>query len=106
MFYLPFKRVKKWAWESYWLVYAVVACWSCPGPWPWEPRPTRLWCSATLLAKLLGYCFLCGAMWGVGGLTWGLMIRYLGVGLGLAIGCGLCSAAGTRHPADHCRRGL
>ena len=37
-------------------------------------------------------------MWGVGGLTWGLMIRYLGVGLGLAIGCGLCSAAGTLVP--------
>jgi L-rhamnose-H+ transport protein len=38
-------------------------------------------------------------MWGVGGLTWGLMIRYLGVGLGLAIGCGLCSATGTLIPA-------
>jgi L-rhamnose-H+ transport protein len=49
-------------------------------------------------AKTLGYCFLCGAMWGVGGLTWGLMIRYLGVGLGLAIGCGLASAAGTLVP--------
>ncbi len=46
----------------------------------------------------LGYCFLCGMMWGVGGLTWGLMIRYLGVGLGLALGCGLCSAAGTIVP--------
>jgi L-rhamnose-H+ transport protein len=44
------------------------------------------------------YCFLCGAMWGLGGLTWGLMIRYLGVGLGLAIGCGLASAAGTLVP--------
>jgi L-rhamnose-H+ transport protein len=48
--------------------------------------------------ELLGYSFLCGAMWGVGGLTWGLMIRYLGVGLGLAIGCGLCSAVGTLMP--------
>ena len=37
-------------------------------------------------------------MWGVGGLTWGLMIRYLGVGLGLAIGCGLCASAGTLIP--------
>ena len=24
VFYLPFKKVKNWAWESYWLVYAVV----------------------------------------------------------------------------------
>ena len=37
-------------------------------------------------------------MWGVGGLTWGLMIRYLGVGLGLAVGCGLCASAGTLIP--------
>ena len=44
------------------------------------------------------YCYLCGAMWGVGGLTWGLMIRYLGVGLGLALGCGITSAAGTLVP--------
>jgi L-rhamnose-H+ transport protein len=41
---------------------------------------------------------LFGALWGFGGLTWGLMIRYLGIGLGLAIGCGLCSATGTLIP--------
>ena len=40
-------------------------------------------------------CLVCGAIWGLGGLTWGLMIRYLGVGLGLAMGAGLTSAAGT-----------
>jgi L-rhamnose-H+ transport protein len=49
-------------------------------------------------SKDLLNCYLCGAMWGVGGLTWGLMLRYLGVGLGLAIGCGLCSATGTLIP--------
>ena len=49
-------------------------------------------------SKELWYCYLCGAAWGFGGLTWGLMIRYLGVGLGLAMGCGLCSAAGTIVP--------
>jgi L-rhamnose-H+ transport protein len=43
-------------------------------------------------------CFGFGALWGLGGLTWGLMIRYLGIGLGLAIGCGLCSATGTLIP--------
>ena len=48
----------------------------------------------------LEYCFLCGAAWGVGGLTWGLMIRYLGVGLGLALGCGICSAAGHAGPQN------
>jgi L-rhamnose-H+ transport protein len=43
-------------------------------------------------------CYVFGAMWGFGGLTWGLMIRYLGVGLGLALGCGICSATGTLLP--------
>ena len=38
-------------------------------------------------------------MWGLGGLTWGLMIRYLGVGLGLAVGCGC-----ARRPARSSRR--
>ena len=46
----------------------------------------------------IAYCFVCGVLWGFGALTWGLMIRYLGVGLGLAIGCGLSSAAGTLVP--------
>jgi L-rhamnose-H+ transport protein len=46
----------------------------------------------------LWYCYLCGAAWGFGGLTWGLMIRYLGVGLGLAIGCGLVASVGTLVP--------
>jgi L-rhamnose-H+ transport protein len=39
-------------------------------------------------------CFGFGALWGLGGLRGALMIRYLGIGLGLAIGCGLCSASG------------
>ncbi len=47
-------------------------------------------------AGVIRRCFMYGAMWGVGGLTWGLMIRYLGIGP--AIGCGLCSAAGTLVP--------
>ena len=46
----------------------------------------------------LVYCSVCGVIWGFGGLTFGLMIRYLGVGLGLAIGLGLTSATGTLIP--------
>jgi L-rhamnose-H+ transport protein len=52
----------------------------------------------TAPAEEVIYCFLCGAAWGFGGLTWGLMIRYLGIGLGLAMGAGLTSAAGTLIP--------
>jgi L-rhamnose-H+ transport protein len=52
--------------------------------------------SAPLSLKLR--CAGFGMMWGVGALAWGLMVRYLGIGLGLAIGCGLAAAAGTLIP--------
>jgi L-rhamnose-H+ transport protein len=98
VFYLPFKKVKNWAWESYWLVYAVFGLILVPWVLALTTSPNVFAVLKQAPTKTLAYCCLCGAMWGVGGLTWGLMIRYLGVGLGLAIGCGLCSAAGTIIP--------
>jgi L-rhamnose-H+ transport protein len=98
VFYLPFKKVKNWAWESYWLVYALTGLVIVPWALAFFISPNVIAVLKAAPARELGYCFLCGALWGLGGLTWGLMIRYLGVGLGLAIGCGLCSAAGTLVP--------
>lgn len=98
LFYLPFKRVRTWAWESYWLVYAVFGLVIVPWTITLLTAPNVFKVLKAASASDLVYCYGCGALWGVGGLTWGLMIRYLGVGLGLAIGCGLCSAAGTLIP--------
>ncbi len=98
LFYLPFKKVKNWAWESYWLIFAVFALIVVPWVLAICFSPNVISVLKAAPHKELGYCFLCGAMWGVGGLTWGLMIRYLGVGLGLAFGCGICSSAGTLIP--------
>jgi L-rhamnose-H+ transport protein len=98
VFYLPFKKVKNWAWESYWLVYALFALLIVPWALALGTTPNLLAALKATPGSVLGACFLGGAAWGVGGLTWGLMIRYLGVGLGLALGCGLCSAAGTLIP--------
>ena len=97
-FALPFRRIKGMKYESYWMVYAVfglvlfplaLALATCPGLF-------RILGEAdgSVVARCVGF----GALWGLGGLTWGLMIRYLGIGLGLAIGCGLCSATGTLIP--------
>lgn len=98
VFYLPFKKVKHWAWESYWLVYAVFGLLIVPWALALVTSPNVISVLQQAPGRQVAYCAVCGAMWGVGGLTWGLMIRYLGVGLGLAIGCGLCSAAGTLIP--------
>lgn len=98
VFALPFKKVKGWAYESYWLVYAIFGLALFPWALALATVPNL---GAALLdapGAVLARCFAFGALWGLGGLTWGLMIRYLGIGLGLAIGCGLCSATGTLIP--------
>jgi len=98
VFYLPFKKVKNWAWESYWLIYAVVGLVVVPWTLAFVVSPGFCGLLSEAEIKTLALCYVFGAMWGVGGLTWGLMIRYLGVGLGLAVGCGLCASAGTLIP--------
>jgi len=98
VFYLPFKKVKNWAWESYWMIYAIAGLVVVPWVLAFSTSPNVLAVLRQSPPRTLAYCFACGAMWGVGGFTWGLMIRYLGVGLGLAIGAGLCSASGTLIP--------
>jgi len=68
VFYLPFKKVKNWAWESYWAVYAVFGLVVVPWALAFATSPN--------VCKVLGaapsgefwYCYACGAMWGVGGL--------------------------------------
>lgn len=97
-FYLPFKKVRNWAWESYWMIYCVTALVVVPWGLAFAKSPNVVSVLAATPWKTLLLCYLFGAMWGAGGLTWGLMIRYLGVGLGIAIGCGLCAAVGTLVP--------
>ena len=98
VFYLPLTRVREWAWESYWLIYAVAGLLVVPVALAVATSPNLVAVLKAAPSRELAYCYVCGAMWGVGGLTWGLMIRYLGVGLGLALGCGITSAAGTIVP--------
>jgi len=100
-FYVPFKKVKEWAWESYWLSQGVAA-WLI-APWLFalifipggELLPILR--ESPSSAKLMAMFF--GVLWGFGGLTFGLSMRYLGVALGQSIALGLCAAFGTLIPA-------
>ena len=97
-FYLPLQRVKKWAWESSWMIYAVFGLIVMPWVFALILSPYLFHVLGQAETQTLLWCFVFGAMWGIGGLTWGLMIRYLGVGLGLAIGAGVCASVGTVLP--------
>ena len=99
-FYVPFKKVKTWAWESYWISQGVFA-WLII-PWIFAlvfiPKGELLLIlrEAPSGAKLMAVFF--GILWGFGGLTFGLSLRYLGVALGQSIALGLCAAFGTLLP--------
>lgn len=99
-FYVPFKRVKQWAWESYWIVQGIAAWLIAPILFAWifipEGQLFSILREAPVSAKLMAMFF--GALWGIGGLTFGLSIRYLGVALGQSIALGLCAAFGTLIP--------
>lgn len=99
-FYVPFKKVKSWAWESYWLSQGVAAWLIAPILFAFIFVPKGelfpIINEAPGSAKLMAMFF--GALWGFGGLTFGLSIRYLGVALGQSIALGLCAAFGTLIP--------
>ena len=97
-FLLPARGVKGWAYETWWLCYCLIGHICCPIAICWLMVPDFWSAIASAPVTVLAQCVLFGAIWGVGGLTWGLMVRYLGIGLGLAIGCGLCAATGTLIP--------
>ncbi|MBW8780504.1 MAG: L-rhamnose/proton symporter RhaT [Verrucomicrobia bacterium] len=97
-FYIPYRAVRKWSWETYWLVggffswiIAPVTLAVCLVPGLWD-------LIASAPGKSLGWAVFFGAMWGVGGLTFGLTMRYLGIALGMAVALGFCAAFGTLVP--------
>jgi len=99
-FYVPLKKVKEWAWESYWLTQGVSAWLIVPMLFALFTVPSGELFPILSEAPNSSYwlTIMFGALWGVGGLTFGLSIRYLGVALGQSISLGLCAAFGTIIP--------
>ena len=97
-FYVPFRGVKRWAWETYWLVGGVFS-WIIV-PWLLAGVMTRDLLAVLHQAPLSSilWTFIFGVLWGFGGLTFGLTMRYLGMSLGMAVALGYTAAFGTLMP--------
>ncbi len=97
-FYVPFRGVKKWAWEVYWLVGGFFS-WII-APWILASINTNDLVEVIRSAPLssLWWAYFWGAMWGLGGLTFGLTMRYLGMSLGMGVALGYCAFFGTLMP--------
>lgn len=98
--YVPIKKVKNWSWECFWLVQGIFAWLVFPLLGTWLALPAGSGLIEILSTdgaywQVIGY----GMLWGIGGLTFGLSMRYLGIALGQSLALGTCSAFGTLIPA-------
>ena len=96
--YVPLKGIKGWAWESSWAVQGIVA-------WLLLPLLLALLATPHLFSVLnqiptgtLAVTFVFGFLWGLGGLAWGMAVRYIGLALGFTIATGFLSSLGTLVP--------
>ena len=96
--YVPINKIRDWSWESYWIVQGVFAWLLLPllGAWLAVPEGHSM-CELFNAGNSFNIVMtmLFGVLWGVGGLTFGLSMRYLGVALGQSIALGTCAGLGT-----------
>ncbi|BDI32854.1 sugar:proton symporter [Capsulimonas corticalis] len=97
-FYIPYKQVRRWSWETYWLVGGVFSWLIMPSLMASLLVPGATDILRAAPGHVLFYAYFFGALWGVGGLTFGLTMRYLGIALGMAVALGYTAVFGTIIP--------
>jgi L-rhamnose-H+ transport protein len=97
-FYVPFKGVKKWSWETYWLVGGIFSWVICPWAFAYFMTNDLFGVLRQQSFDTLAWTYFFGVLWGLGGLTYGLTMRYLGLSLGTGVALGYCAAFGTLVP--------
>jgi L-rhamnose-H+ transport protein len=97
-FAIPFTKIKGWQWESYWLIYSIGAYIIFPFIACLIFVPEFVSIYKAIPTGILLKVFLLGVIYGIGNLSFGLSLRYLGISLGYALSLGLMLAIGTLIP--------
>ncbi|MCC6126805.1 MAG: L-rhamnose/proton symporter RhaT [Pirellulales bacterium] len=97
-FYAPLRKIERWNWETGWLVANFVAYLAAPLAIAFCTIPHFADLLAAADSQTLAQVFFFGFLWGIGGLTFGLALRWLGMSLGMAVVLGLCTVLGTLVP--------
>lgn len=97
--YVPINKIKNWSWESFWLTQGIFAWLVFPFLGALLAVPAGSSLLTLLNSEGAASSIIFGMLWGVGGLTFGLSMRYLGIALGQSIALGTCAAFGTLLPA-------
>lgn len=96
--YTPQKQTKKWSWEIYWISQASCAWLIIPILGAFLTIPNYMEVLASCPKDAMLRSFLLGMLYGFGGLTFGLGIRYIGFSLNYAIAIGISAGLGTLIP--------
>ena len=97
-FYIPYRQVQRWSWETYWLVGGVFSWLIMPILMATLLVPNALDLLRAAPESTRFWAYMFGALWGIGGLTFGLTMRYLGIALGMAVALGYTAVFGTLVP--------
>ena len=97
-FAVPFGKIKGWQWETYWMVFSFGAYIVLPLLACLIFTPDFINIIKSTPSKVIITVFWLGAVYGIGNLSFGLALRYLGLSLGYALALGLMLAIGTLIP--------
>jgi L-rhamnose-H+ transport protein len=97
-FAVPFGKIKGWKWETYWMVFSAGAYILFPLVACLIFAPDFIQIIQSTSSSSILIVFLLGAIYGIGNLSFGLALRYLGLSLGYALSLGLMMAVGTLIP--------
>ena len=97
-FAVPYQKVRSWSWESYWIVGGIFSWLIVPFAAAIITVPDFLEIIQATDQNTLFWTYFLGVLWGIGGLTFGLGLRYLGISLGQTVMLGLSSAFGALMP--------
>src|SRR6478672_564950 len=98
-FYIPYKKVRGWSWESFWIIGGIFSWLIVPPLAAYLTIPGFADIIRHTDTHILLMTYFFGTLWGIGGLTYGLGVRYLGVALGSSIILGLCMVFGSLIPS-------
>ncbi len=98
-FYMPFNKVKGWKWESYWIIGGLFSWLIMPPLAAYLTVPGFAEIIKGTASNIKFFTYLMGLLWGIGGLTYGLGVRYLGMSLGNSVVLGFCAAFGAIVPS-------